>query len=127
MPLDPHVQRFLGMMAVGSPATPGVTTRRQGQRMIAQLAGPDSIAVERRPLSLALGSGPRPARLYIPEDSAAPGPGIVFFHGGGLVAGDLETHDALAARLAQSSGCRVVAVTYRLAPKSLSRRHRGCS
>ncbi len=74
MPLDPHVQRFLGMMAVGSPATPGVTTRRQGQRMIAQLAGPDSIAVERRPLSLALGSGPRPARLYIPEDSAAPGP-----------------------------------------------------
>ncbi len=117
MPLDPHVQRFLGMMAVGSPATPGVTTRRQGQRMIAQLAGPDSIAVGRRNLSLALRSGPRPARLYIPDENAPAGPGFIFFHGGGLVAGDLETHDALAARLAHASGCRVVAVTYRLAPE----------
>lgn len=118
MALDSYVQRFLGMMTVGSPATPGVTTRRQGQRMIAQLAGPDSVVVERRALSLALGSGPRPARLYIPDEGAAPGPGIVFFHGGGLVAGDLETHDALAARLAHASGCRVVAVTYRLAPEN---------
>jgi acetyl esterase/lipase len=117
MPLDPHVQRFLGMMAVGSPAMPGVTTRRQGQRMIAQLAGTDSVAVGRRSLSLALRSGPRPARLYIPNEDAPPGPGLVFFHGGGLVAGDLETHDALCARIADASGCRVVAATYRLAPE----------
>jgi acetyl esterase/lipase len=44
-------------------------------------------------------------------------PGIVFFHGGGWVAGSLESHDGLCRRLANESGCRVIAVDYRLAPE----------
>ena len=44
-------------------------------------------------------------------------PGIVFFHGGGWVAGSLETHDGFCRRLANESGCRVIAVDYRLAPE----------
>jgi acetyl esterase/lipase len=44
-------------------------------------------------------------------------PGILFFHGGGWVAGSLETHDGFCRRLANETGCRVIAVDYRLAPE----------
>ena len=55
----------------------------------------------------------RPAGL----SGAGPGPGLVYFHGGGLVAGSLETHDALARTLAHEARCRIIAVDYRLAPE----------
>ncbi len=44
-------------------------------------------------------------------------PAIVYFHGGGFVMGDLDTHDALCRTLANESGCRVFSVDYRLAPE----------
>src|SRR5438105_9838328 len=44
-------------------------------------------------------------------------PGIVFFHGGGFVLGDLDCYDALCRTLANESCCRVIAVDYRLAPE----------
>ena len=44
-------------------------------------------------------------------------PVLVFFHGGGWVIGDLDTHDTLCRELANASGCAVVAVDYRLAPE----------
>ena len=44
-------------------------------------------------------------------------PAVVYFHGGGWVQGDLETHHGLCARLAQHAGALVVAVDYRLAPE----------
>ncbi|MGH9079957.1 MAG: alpha/beta hydrolase [Acidimicrobiales bacterium] len=44
-------------------------------------------------------------------------PAIVFFHGGGWVSGDLDSHDALCRILTAASGCLVVAVGYRLAPE----------
>ena len=44
-------------------------------------------------------------------------PGFVFFHGGGMVAGSIDTHDAICAALAQTTGCRLVSVDYRLAPE----------
>ena len=44
-------------------------------------------------------------------------PGLVFFHGGGWVAGSLESHDGFCRRLTNESGCRVIAVDYRLAPE----------
>lgn len=55
-------------------------------------------------------------RAYFPGD-AQPGPVIVYYHGGGWVIGDLDTHNALCARLASVTGLRVVAVDYRLAPE----------
>mgnify|MGYP003144581764 FL=1 len=57
-------------------------------------------------------------RLYTPVAAGGGAlPALVFFHGGGWVIGDLDTHDALCRTLANESGCKVVAVDYRLAPE----------
>jgi acetyl esterase len=68
--------------------------------------------------------GPIPMRLYLPRaathgDTAARGalPVLVYFHGGGWVIGDLDTHDTLCRELANGSGCAVVAVDYRMGPE----------
>jgi acetyl esterase len=58
-----------------------------------------------------------PARLYRPFSAITPQPVILYFHGGGWVIGDLETHDGICRRLALSSGRVVVAIEYRLAPE----------
>jgi acetyl esterase len=59
-----------------------------------------------------------PVRLYIPAtDAAGPLPCLVFFHGGGWVVGDLETHDHVCRYLAHGAGVCVIAVDYRLAPE----------
>jgi acetyl esterase len=42
---------------------------------------------------------------------------MIFFHGGGLVAGSLDSHDAICRSLALAGGCRVLSVDYRLAPE----------
>jgi len=63
-------------------------------------------------------AGPLNARLYTPLASgAAPAAGLVFYHGGGFVLCDLDTHDRFCRRLAAASHTRIVSVEYRLAPK----------
>ncbi|MBS0472531.1 MAG: alpha/beta hydrolase [Proteobacteria bacterium] len=64
-------------------------------------------------------AGEIPLRVYTPLGLTGEQtlPGLVFFHGGGFVIGDLETHDDLCRCLANGSGCRVVSVDYRLAPE----------
>jgi acetyl esterase len=64
-------------------------------------------------------AGPIPLRAYRPLGSAATEalPALVYFHGGGWVIGDLDTHDTLCRELCNLSGCAVVAVDYRLAPE----------
>jgi acetyl esterase len=61
--------------------------------------------------------GERPGRLYVPTAATTPGPLLVFFHGGGWVYGDLDSHDPLCRFLAERSGVRVLSVDYRLAPE----------
>jgi|SRR5579871_711341 len=57
-------------------------------------------------------------RIYSPLSAKAPLlPGLIFFHGGGFVLGDLDSHDGLCRVLCNESGCRVVSVDYRLAPE----------
>ncbi len=69
--------------------------------------------------------GDLPGRLYVPTDEqeggsadlTAAGPLLLFFHGGGWMYGDLDSHDAACRFLAERSGVRVLAVDYRLAPE----------
>jgi acetyl esterase/lipase len=46
-----------------------------------------------------------------------PGPALIYFHGGGLVAGSLDTHDPICRSLSNASGCMLLSVDYRLAPE----------
>ncbi|MBO6677042.1 alpha/beta hydrolase [Parvibaculum sp.] len=58
-----------------------------------------------------------PVRIYTPVAGGGTGPALVYYHGGGWVIGDLDTHDALCRTLANEAGCKVIAVDYRLAPE----------
>lgn len=61
--------------------------------------------------------GEIPIRIYTP-DTPGPLPVVVYFHGGGWVIGSLASHDVTCRRIANASGCIVVAVDYRLAPEN---------
>jgi acetyl esterase/lipase len=64
-------------------------------------------------------AGPMPLRLYRgrPATETEAQPVVVYFHGGGWVIGDLESHDQLCRALANAVPCTVIAVDYRLAPE----------
>jgi len=57
-----------------------------------------------------------PMRRYQPTSSPATR-GLLYFHGGGFVIGDLDSHDHLCRALAKQTGCELIAVDYRLAPE----------
>jgi acetyl esterase len=121
MPLDRRAQRFLEMFAAAGPARAyGHPSERRGALQdLARIAETEPMELaEVRDGTIPGPGGPLPYRLYVPNDaSTGPGPGLVFFHGGGWVAGGFDTHDGVCRRLAQASGCRVVAIDYRLAPE----------
>ena len=62
-------------------------------------------------------AGEIPLRLYDARESREPGPLVMFYHGGGFVIGDLETHHSLCAQIAAELDLPLVAVDYRLAPE----------
>ncbi|EAG7401982.1 alpha/beta hydrolase, partial [Listeria monocytogenes] len=62
-------------------------------------------------------AGKIPIRIYTPKEDG-PFEIIVYYHGGGFVLGGLQTHDAIARKLVQTTGARVVTVDYRLAPEN---------
>jgi acetyl esterase len=62
-------------------------------------------------------AGEIPLRLYDARESRGPGPLILYFHGGGFVLGDLDTHEPFCAEMARAMDLPVLAVDYRLAPE----------
>lgn len=65
-------------------------------------------------------AGPIPLRSYRPLGAPADAmlPVLVYYHGGGWVIGDLDTHDVLCRQLCNLSGCAVIAVDYRMGPEN---------
>ncbi|WP_171054957.1 MULTISPECIES: alpha/beta hydrolase [Mycobacterium] len=64
-------------------------------------------------------AGPMSARRYVPDGSGSPAlPALLlYFHGGGFVIGDLDTHDSLCRLICRDGGIQVISVDYRLAPE----------
>jgi acetyl esterase len=62
-------------------------------------------------------SGPVPARLYAPSDDGKRRALVVYYHGGGWVVGDLDSHDTVCRHLAREADVGVLAIAYRLAPE----------
>ncbi|HWI82067.1 alpha/beta hydrolase [Ramlibacter sp.] len=87
------------------------------RRLFTQPAPPDIGAT--RDLTMPGPAGAIALRLYRPLGSANDAllPVLVYYHGGGWVIGDLETHDTLCRELANGARCAVVSVDYRLAPE----------
>lgn len=87
--------------------------------MLMQLVGPRDMRVAKvETLHMPGPAGEIALRCYTPLGGAAQLlPALVFYHGGGFVIGDLETHDGLCRLLANESGACVIAVDYRLAPE----------
>jgi len=118
MPLDPQVRQWLKSISAAAPppveALSPAEARRQMEESIAALGEPQPIhAIERR---VAAGRGGEiPVRVYRP--SAEPLPVIVYFHGGGWVVGNLDTHDGFCRALAHAATAMVISVQYRLAPE----------
>lgn len=121
-PVTPLVRRLLDDLAgLGLPPLHTLTPEqaREMRKAAADLAG----GGEREHVAsvvdhaIAGPGGPRPVRTYVPAGWPEDGPSLVYFHGGGWVLGDLDTHDAPCRGLANTAGLRVMSVDYRRAPE----------
>src|SRR3989475_4239503 len=122
MPLDPAAKNLLDLLvAAGRPKVWQVSAAeaREGISALAEAADAKDVAIGR----IDDGTWPGPAgalayRSYTPIDPVGePLPALLYFHGGGFVIGDLDTHDGLCRLFANASGCRLISVEYRLAPE----------
>jgi len=119
VPLDPEAKAMLETLSGGEEVDPfslSHTLVREGFAAMSGLAeGPEVSKVEMRE---AIGpAGKIPVRIYSPAGDT-PKPGLVYFHGGGFVVCDLDSHDATCRELANGADCVVVSVDYRLAPEA---------
>ena len=122
--LHPQARALIDMMAArGVPPTHTLVPEeaRRLYRERRTFTQPDPPAVAR--VEALEASGPFGAialRLYAPVARGQQKrllPVLVYFHGGGWVIGDLDTHDTLCRQLANEAGCAVVSVDYRLGPE----------
>jgi acetyl esterase len=121
--LDPDNQQVLDLIkASGRPPVASLepSAAREVYRAGRRFFQPDlPDMAEVRDLSAPGAASDIPLRLYrgLGTDAAAALPVLVFYHGGGYVIGDLDTHDYVCRKLANVARCAVIAVDYRLAPE----------
>ena len=122
--VHPQVAALLERVA-RSPLPPYATVppfvARRIYRDTRAAVSPEPPAVAEAKLLLAPGpGGPIPLRAYRPAGSAADEalPALMYFHGGGWVIGDLDTHDVVCRQLANGARCAVFSVDYRMGPES---------
>ena len=123
MPLDPDAETLLAMMrAAGRPPTETLTPNEAREAFRAGRAvvqpEPQDVA-EVRELSCPGPHGAIALRLYraIGTQAGETLPALVYFHGGGWVLGDLDSHDVACRHYANAARCRVISVDYRMAPE----------
>ena len=121
MPVHPQIQQVIDALAASEfgpvhELTPA-DARAQYERMVkARAIEPAPVgAVDDRAIPGPAGN--LPVRIYRPDPGAGSRPALVYYHGGGHVIGNLDTHDATARNLCNGAGCVVVSVDYRLAPE----------
>jgi acetyl esterase/lipase len=125
MPLHPQAQAHLDRLSAvrfGNLHAATPEAARAGARRLtaASVGEPEEVAEVTDRLAVTA-AGRIPVRVYRPSTAAAGDrslPVVVFFHGGGYVVGDLDSHDALARALANGSRSMVVSVDYPLAPEN---------
>ena len=120
--LDPSIQMLLAAQrATGVDglvvADDALASRANFGALSQTLAQPDVRVADIRPVSIPGPTGTIPARHYRPTAGGAPAPLLVFFHGGGWVLGDLDSHDSACRLISRDAGIHVLAVDYRLAPE----------
>lgn len=118
MPLHPEYQALVEQMAEagGPPITDMAPDDARAMYRAMQPVLPDVPVGAVADRTVPGPAGEIPVRVYTPEGSG-PFPLLVWFHGGGWVIGDLDTHDTVCRDLCTGAGCVVVAVDYPLAPE----------
>src|SRR5215813_10450329 len=118
--MDPKAQivgEFVKSIRVPGYFPPLPELRQQLRTMVALMDEPAPELARVEDLRIPGPAGEIPARVYASTAGGAPLPAVAYFHGGGWVQGDLETHHGLCARLAKYAGVLVIAIDYRLAPE----------
>ena len=103
-PLDPVIEKIIPLLPLRDPRVMTPQSARDALRQLAASRAdvPPPPVEHVKEIAVAGGAGPVPARAYRNGEGEAPT--IVFFHGGGWVAGDLETHDRQARNLVIETG-----------------------
>jgi acetyl esterase len=117
--LDPQAEALLqqmGQMNVPALNTLTPTQARELMRGLAALSAEPEVVANVENLTIPGPGGQIPVRIYTPQGDG-PFPILVFFHGGGFVLCDLDTHDNLCRSLTNRACCVAVSVDYRLAPE----------
>ncbi len=123
MAIDPQVQALLNAAARSGRMPinrfPPVEARVQFKEMRRALLPPTPDIGSVNDFSVPSTRGPIPVRHYRPagKNVSEVLPVLIYFHGGGWVVGDLESHDALCRQLSNGAGCAVIAVDYRMGPE----------
>lgn len=117
-PLDPVIAQIIPLLPLRDPMTMTPQSARDSLRALAasRAAVPPPSVDTVQDIKVKGGAGPLDARIY--RIGSALAPTVVFFHGGGWVAGDLDTHDRQARNLAIETGAVVVSVHYRRPPET---------
>jgi acetyl esterase len=117
-PLDPFIAQIIPLLPLRDPKTMTPQSAREQLRALAaaRAAVPPPAVASVQDEQVKGAAGPLAARVY--RVSSEKSPTVVFFHGGGWVAGDLETHDRQARLLAIETGSVVISVDYRRPPET---------
>jgi len=117
-PLDPVIAQIIPLLPLRDPATMTPQSARDALRALAasRAAVPPPPVDSAQDVRVKGAAGPLNARVY--RNGNGKVPTVVFFHGGGWVAGDLETHDRQSRLLAIETGAVVVSVDYRRPPET---------